>query len=58
MFEDRGATNVERSPEKPILKPKPSQSEIVQIRINSFTTNPRHPVPQPSVSSCSTFIDR
>ena len=44
--------------EKPTVKPKPNQSEIVQIRINSFTNNPRHPVPpQAALPSCSTFTD-
>ena len=61
MFEDQ--ENIDQAhrtishSDKPPVKPKPSQSEIVQIRINSFQTNPRHPVPQSNIPSCSTFID-
>ena len=64
MFEDQ--ENIDQAPTiihsdpnqtQPPVKPKPSQSEIVQIRINSFQTNPRHPVPQANTPSCSTFID-
>lgn len=46
-----------RTPTAASVNSKPNGSEIVQIRVNTFNSNSRVPVPQHSAPSCSTFID-